>query len=152
MNTNNFEETAVEELRRYAREGRHLTIVRKERAIDETKKAKNRSAILAGIFFMGTAASILVGGQDVSQVLQHELNALYSWDGLKQYINDLGPLTTTLTAGVVAFSIKYVNNAKKLEKLKNELSDFIDSKEILNIVTELLNNQTFEGQNNDKSR
>jgi|GEM_PF-5183819 len=134
-----------DELTRMAREKRKFTILQRERAMNDAQRAKNRSAIMAGICILGAAVAIYFNGQDVNQVLQHELNAIYSWDALGQYIQDLGPLTTLLSAGAGGFIAKYFKNSRKLKQAQNEFVDFNNSLE--NTKTEELG-----GNENAKSR
>ncbi len=121
------------ELERMAREKRKFTILQRERAMNEAQKGKNRSAIMAGICILGAAVATYFNGQDVNQVLQHELNAIYSWKALGQYIQDLGPLTTLLSAGAAGFIAKYMKHSKKLKNAQHEFEDFNASLENTNV-------------------
>ncbi|MEG2232959.1 MAG: hypothetical protein RRY16_03255 [Bacilli bacterium] len=132
-----------QELERMVREKRKFTILQRERAMNDAQKAKNCSAIMAGICILGAAVAVYFNRQDINQVLQNELNAIYSWDTLGQYIQDLGPLTTLLTAGTGAFMAKYIKHSKKLKQAQNEFVDFNASLE---------NEQILGGNENAKSR
>lgn len=132
-----------EELARMARENRKFTILQRERAMSDAQKAKNRSAIMAGICILGAAVATYFNGQDINTVLQHELNAIYSWEALGQYLQDLGPMTTMLAAGAGAFVAKYFKNSRKFKQAQNEFIDFNASLE---------NTQTLGGNENAKSR
>ena len=134
-----------DELTRIAREKRKFTILQRERAMNDAQRAKNRSAIMAGICILGAAVAIYFNGQDVNQVLQHELNAIYSWNALGQYIQDLGPLTTLLSAGAGGFIAKYFKNSRKLKQAQNEFIDFNNS-------LENTNTEELGGNENAKSR
>lgn len=116
--------SSQDELVQMAREERKFTILQKERAMTDAQKAKNRAAIMAGVCILGAATATHFNGQDIHLVLQHELNALYSWDTLGQYIRDLGPLTTLLSIGAGGFIVKYFKNAKKLNHATDEFIDF----------------------------
>ena len=113
-----------EQTERLIGENRRFTILQLERDIDSAQNARNRSAIIAGACILGAAAAAYLGGQDISQVLQHELQAIYSWDALGQYFQDLGPLTTTLAAGAGAFLAKYSRNSRKLREAQQAFEDF----------------------------
>ena len=132
-----------EELAKMARENRKFTILQRERAMSDAQKAKNRSAIMAGICILGAAVATYFNGQDINTVLQHELNAVYSWEALGQYLQDLGPMTTMLAASAGAFVAKYFKNSRKFKKAQNEFIDFNASLE---------NTQTLGGNENAKSR
>ena len=134
-----------EPLERMAKEKRKFTILQRERAMSESQKGKNRSAIMAGLCILGATVAVYFNGQDVHQVLQHELNAIYSWEALGQYIQDLGPLTTLLAAGAGGFIAKYFKHSKKFKQAQNEFIDFNNSLE--NVNTEELG-----GNENAKSR
>lgn len=134
-----------EALEKMAREKRKFTILQRERTMSEAQKGKNRSALMAGLCILGAAAAVYFNGQDVHQVLQHELNAIYSWEALGQYIQDLGPLTTLLAAGAGTFIAKYFKHSKKFKQAQNEFIDFNNSLE--NVNTEELG-----GNENAKSR
>jgi len=118
------ENNSHEELARMARENRKFTILQRERDLNETQKAKNRSAIIAGICIIGAATSMYFNGQDLNAVIQQELNAIYSWEALAQYVQNLGPLTTLLSAGAGAFMARYMKNSRKFRQVQNDIIDF----------------------------
>ena len=134
-----------DELERMTREKKKFTILQRERAMNEAQKSKNRSAIMAGICILGAAVAVYFNGQDVNQVLQHELNAIYSWKSLGQYIQDLGPLTTLLAAGAGGFIAKYMKHSKKLKRAQHEFQDF-------NFSLENTKVEELGGNENAKSR
>ena len=116
--------TPEEELARMARENRRFTILQRERAMSEAQRNRNRSAIMAGVCILGAAAAVYFNGQDVNQILQEELNAIYSWEALGQYLKDLGPLATYLSACTGGFIAKHMRDSRKYKKLQNEFIDF----------------------------
>lgn len=133
INEENFEpiyESPVEELARMAREDRKFTILQRERAMTDAERARTRSAVLAGMCILGAAATIYFSGQDVTQVLQNEVKAIYSWEALAQYIKDLGPLKTLLTSAAGVFVARYFRNSRRLRQAQNEFIDFNSSLEI----------------------
>lgn len=119
-----------DELTRMAREHRKFTILQRERAMTEAQKAKNKASLMAGLCILGAAVTVYFNGQDANQVLQTQLDAIYSWEALVQYFKDLGPLTTLLSTGAAAFIAKYLKNSKKLKNAQNEFIDFNNSLEI----------------------
>ncbi len=141
----NLKTEPQQELAQMAREKRKFTILQRERAMNDAQKAKNRSAIMAGICILGAAVAVYFNGQDMSQVLQHELNAIYSWEALGQYLQDLGPMTTLLAAGAGGFIAKYFKNSRKLKQAQNEFVDF-------NASLENTNTNELGGTENAKSR
>ena len=134
-----------EELERMARENRRFTILQRERAMNDAQRARNRSAIMAGVCILGAAVAVYFNGQDVNQVIQHELNAIYSWEALGQYIQDLGPMTTLLSAGAVGFIARYLRNSRRLRQAQHEFEDF-------NASLENTNTEELGGNENVMSR
>lgn len=139
----NLEQSIQERLSYQTNEKRKFSILKRERAMSDAQKAKNKSAIMAGICILGAAVAIYFNGQDINTVVQHELSAIYSWEALGQYFQDLGPMTTMLAASAGAFVAKYFKNSKKLKQIQNEFIDFNASLE---------NTQTLGGNENAKSR
>ena len=117
-------ETADDELLRFKREERKFTILQRERTMNSEQKAKNKSAILAGMCILGAAVAVHFNNLDINTVIQHELNAIYSWEALGQYFQDLGPLTTLLCAGASSFIAKYFKHSKKYKQACEEFIDF----------------------------
>lgn len=122
---------------------RTFAILKRERAINHAQRVKNHSAIMAGICILGAAVSLYFNDQNLHQILQQELNALYSWESLGQYLQNLGPLTTLLSVGAGGFIAKYFKNSKKLKQAQDEFIGFNNS---------LGNEQILGGNENAKSR
>lgn len=108
---------------------RTFSILKRERQMNDAKRAKNKAAIMAGICILGASVAFYFNNQDLSAVISHELNAIYSWEALGQYLNDLGPLTTLLSVGTAGFISKYLKNSKKLKQAQNDFEDFNNSLE-----------------------
>lgn len=106
---------------------RTFSILKRERQMNDAKRAKNKAAIMAGICILGASVAFYFNNQDLSAVISHELNAIYSWEALGQYLNDLGPLTTLLSVGAAGFISKYLKNSKKLKQAQNDFEDFNNS-------------------------
>lgn len=140
---NELNNNTLEDLARMTRENRKFTILQRERAMNDAQKAKNKAALMAGLCILGVVATTHYNLQDMSMVIQQELNAMYSWDALKEYIKDIGPLTTLLTGAAIKFTSKYLKHSKKLNQLHNEFIDFNASLE---------NNNNLGGNNNAKTR
>ncbi len=118
---------------------RTFSILKRERQMNDAKRAKNKAAIMAGICILGASVAFYFNNQDLSAVISHELNAIYSWEALGQYLNDLGPLTTLLSVGAAGFISKYLKNSKKLKQAQNDFEDFNNS----------LENEQIEGDDYD---
>ncbi len=108
---------------------RKFSILKRERQMNGAKRAKNKAAIMAGICILGASVAAYFNNQDLSTMISHELNAIYSWEALGQYLNDLGPLTTLLSVGAAGFISKYLKNSKKLKQAQNDFEDFNNSLE-----------------------
>lgn len=108
---------------------RTFSILKRERQMNDAKRVKNKAAIMAGICILGASVAFYFNNQDLSAVISHELNAIYSWEALGQYLNDLGPLTTLLSVGAAGFISKYLKNSKKLKQAQNDFEDFNNSLE-----------------------
>lgn len=108
---------------------RTFSILKRERQMNDAKRSKNKAAIMAGICILGASVAFYFNNQDLSAVISHELNAIYSWEALGQYLNDLGPLTTLLSVGAAGFISKYLKNSKKLKQAQNDFEDFNNSLE-----------------------
>ena len=134
---------ATIELARMEQENRRFGILKRERAMTDEQRKRNRASIMAGVCILGAATAVYFNGQDVHQVLQHELNAIYSWEALGQYIKDLGPLTTLLAASAGAFIAKYVKHSRKYKEAQNEFIDYHNSLE---------GNIELGGEENDRTR
>lgn len=123
-----------ETLERMAREQRKFTILQRERSMNEIQKTKNHAAIMAGLCILGAAVAVHFNNQDINLVIQHELDSIYSWEALKEYLKDLGPLTTLLTTSAALLIGKCFSCSKKLKKAKDEFIDFNASLEKNNML------------------
>lgn len=103
------------------------TILKKETEIDDKRRARNRSAIGAGLCILGAAAALQFGGQDPSIVIQQELEAIYSWQELGQYIQNLGPVVSTLSACAGAFIVQCFHRSEKFRQARNDLININNS-------------------------
>ena len=113
-----------DELTSTADEKKRLTILQRERAMNDAQKAKNRAAIMAGVCILGACVALYFKSQPPSQVIQHELESLQSLRSLGQYLQDLGPLTTLLAISAGSFVGKYFKNSKKFNDAKKGLEEF----------------------------
>lgn len=134
--------TPEEELVEIARENRRFIIVQKERAMNDAQRDRNRAAIMAGLWILGTVAAIYFNDQEINTVLQNGLNSIYSWEALGQCLHELGPLTTLLFAGTGRFLAKFSKYSRK----------FIKARDAFNAAITLENDQTLGGNEDAKSR
>ena len=137
-------EDSLEQLARFAREGRTFEILQRERQMAETANQATTAAVAAGVLIIGTAASIYMGG-NTAQIIQDNINSLYSWPGVVQYLQDLGPLSTMLTACSAACVARAIRLTGRLRRLRDEFIDF-------NAALEQPNGYEDGGVNNARTR
>ena len=123
------------------KKGRKFTISNIRKDMNNYEKEKNRSAVMAGLCILGAAAAAYFHNQDATQVVSNELNSLYSLDVIGQYIDNIGEVTTLLSAGALGFVAKYLVDSKKLKKAQQQLQN------LMNYV-----GLGIEGEKYDKSR
>lgn len=104
-------------------ENRRYEILKRESEINNLQNSRNQSAIVAGLCLLGAVASFHLGGQDINVVIQHELEALYSWEAIGQYLKDLGPITTLLTVSASSFFSQYLKDSKKLKQARQDFEN-----------------------------
>ena len=125
-------------------EQRSFTILHRERVVNKEERARNRSALFAGACTLATAVSVYFQGADPTQVIQHELQALTSWNAFGQYLNDLGPITTLLASAAGGFVAKWFHHSRRFREAQEELN------EIHNIIEE--HDNELGGNNNARTR
>lgn len=118
-------------------------VVKLNRQLDPVTIAKNRAAIMAGICILGAAVNIHFNGADINTVVQHEIEALQSWEALGQYLQDLGPLNTILIAGSAGFFNRYLKE-RRLEKEQKVYASMS--------TDDIKNNYGMDGESNVSSR
>ena len=114
---------SMNELARMTREKTKFTILQRERSMNEAQNIKNKSSLMAGICILGAIVAAYFNGQDMNQVLQTELNSIYSWRALGHYLQDLGPITTLLSAGASGF----ISSTSFCMSIKSKLSSYLNA-------------------------
>ena len=92
-------------------------------SMNEAQNIKNKSSLMAGICILGAIVAAYFNGQDMNQVLQTELNSIYSWRALGHYLQDLGPITTLLSAGAAGF----ISLTSFCMSIKSKLSSYLNA-------------------------
>lgn len=84
-------------------------------------------AIASGVCFAGLVAAIHFSGIDMNQAIQTEIQALYSFDALKDYLKTITPaMWGTMAATAVSYS-KYIKHNKKYKSANEEFYDMMDN-------------------------
>ena len=120
-------------LEQAARENRKYEILKRERAVSEAERSRNRATMFAGLCILGTLAAGLLTGNDINQLVQDELNILKgSWESLGNYFKNLGPLADALGLCAIAFGGKIGIFERKLRNARLDLEDYMSSLEETN--------------------
>ncbi len=115
--------TPTQELVNMQREQRRYEILQRETILNNERRARARAAMSAGACILGAAAAVWFGGVDLQQAVQHEVQAIYSWEALGQYLSDLGPVTTLLAACTGGFLANYASHSRKMREAQQQLEN-----------------------------
>ena len=106
---------------------RRLKIKGITNTLTEENKKKRGFAITSGICFAGLMAATHFSGIDPNQVIQTEIQALNSFDALKEYLAYFTPaMWGALIATATSFS-KYIKHKKKYDDANQEFYDMMDN-------------------------
>ncbi len=106
---------------------RRLKIKEINRNLSEEHKKRSMFAIASGVCFAGLMVATHFSGVDVNQAIQTEIQALSSFDALKEYLGTFTPAmwgTMIATAGSIS---KYIKHNKAYKKADNEFYDMMDT-------------------------
>ena len=95
--------------------------------LDESKKKKKSAGILAGIFAAGTIAAAHFSGFDPDAAIQAEIEAIKSWDSLKEYVSMITPSMMATITGLALSLTKFIKNNKKYKDTVVERENLIAS-------------------------
>lgn len=102
---------------------RRLKIKGINNTLSEEYTKKNSFAIASGICFAGLVVATHFSGVDVNQAIQTEIQALHSFDAVKEYLGTFTPaMWGTMIAGATTLS-KYIKHKKAYQKANQELYD-----------------------------
>lgn len=102
---------------------RRLKIKSINNTLSDEKRKKSNRAIAAGISIVGLTAAVQFSGYDAEQAIALEMQALNSFDALKEYFSLYTPaMWGTLAATAVSIS-SYIKHSKKYNCAKQELAD-----------------------------
>lgn len=106
---------------------RRLKIKEINRNLSEEHKKRSMFAIASGVCFAGIMVATHFSGVDVNQAIQTEIQALSSFDALKEYLGTFTPAmwgTMIATAGSIS---KYIKHNKAYKKADNEFYDMMNT-------------------------
>lgn len=106
---------------------RRLKIKSINNTLSEEHKKKSMFAIASGVCFAGLMVATHFSGVDVNQAIQTEIQALSSFDVIKEYLGTYTPAmwgTMIATAGSLS---KYIKHNKKYQKANQEFYDMMDN-------------------------
>lgn len=103
---------------------RRLKIKSINNTLSEEHKKKSMFAISSGVCFAGIMVATHFSGVDVNQT---EIQALSSFDALKEYLGTVTPaMLGTMIATAVSLS-KYIKHKKNYDKANQEFYDMMDN-------------------------
>lgn len=102
---------------------RRLKIKSINNNLTEEYKKKNAMAIASGICFAGVLAATHFSGIDPNQALATEIQALNSFEALKQYLSMITPAMYGSIIAWVASTSSYIKHKKRYDKANKEFYD-----------------------------
>ena len=106
---------------------RRLKIKQIINTLSEERKKKSIYAIVSGICFTGLVVATHFSGVDANQAIQTEIQALNSFDALKEYLGTFPPaMWGTLVATAGSFS-QFLKHRKKYNNATAEFYDMADT-------------------------
>ena len=93
-----------------------FTIIKKEQAVTEAQKKKTISALIAGVCILGTIVSVCINNEEISYALEKEIKNINSFNDFKQFIKDIGVLTTIFATSALTFIAKYFKDLSSYRK------------------------------------
>ena len=126
-------------------EQRKFSILQRERTMTEESRKKTISSIIAATCILDAGVALHFNGLNPNEIIQHELGAIYSWESLGQYFQDLGPMVTLLSATAGGFIAKAFKHNKKYKDAQHQFED-------MNVSLQNSSSQSMEVENNVKTR
>ena len=106
---------------------RRLNIKKITKAISEEHKKKNLFALATGTCLAGLIASIHFSGVDPQQALQTEVQALNSFESLKEYFATFTPAMWMTMIGTAASFSNFIKHKEKYKTADSEFYDMINN-------------------------
>ena len=98
-----------------------------QHTLSEENKKKNMMAIISGICFAGIAASTYFSGVDIQQAITAELQAVNSFESLKEYLSTFTPAMYGSIAATAASLSLYLKSKRNYNKANQEFYDMMDT-------------------------
>lgn len=106
---------------------RRLKIKKIINTLSEEKKQKAKFSIASGVCFSGLLASILFSGFEPMQALQSEIQALNSFDALKDFISNITPAMFGTMISTAYSYVGFIIHSKKYNNANQEFYDMIET-------------------------
>lgn len=107
---------------------RRLKIRSINNKLSEEKAKKSKFAIISGVCMSGVIAATLFSGIDPEQAWQTQIQALNSFEALKEYFSMLTPAIYGTMIATTASLCGYIKHHKKQKKASQELDDILSIK------------------------
>ena len=106
---------------------RRLKIKSINNILSEEHKKKSMFAIASGVCFAGLMIATHFSEVDMNQAIQTEIQALNSFDALKEYLGTFTPaMWGTMLATAASYS-KYIKHSKAYKNANREFYDMMDN-------------------------
>lgn len=106
---------------------RRLKIKSINNTLSEEHKKKSMYAIASGVCLVGLIVATHFSGIDMNQAIQTEIQALNSFDALKEYFRTFTPaMWGTMVATATSYS-KYIKHNREYKKANKEFYDMMDN-------------------------
>jgi hypothetical protein len=106
---------------------RRLKILEVEHDLDDASKKRRGYSIAAGICFVGMMVAEQFSGVNPAEAIKTEIEALNSFDSLKEYMGYFTPAMWGTMIGA-AFSLsRYMSARKKYKKSQQKLEDMLSN-------------------------
>lgn len=106
---------------------RRLKIKSINNTLSEEHKKKSMFAVASGICFAGLMVATHFSGVDMNQAIQTEIQALNSFDAVKDYLGTFTPaMWGTMLATAASYS-KYIKHNKAYQKANQEFYDMMNN-------------------------
>lgn len=109
---------------------RRLKIKSVVNEISDEYKSKVKYAIISGVCFTGVAVATYFSGVDAEQALKTEIEALNSFDALKDYLATFTPAMWGTLIAFASCEAKFIMHNKKYKKATREFYDMLDNQPV----------------------
>lgn len=106
---------------------RRLKIKSINNTLSEEHKKKCMFAKASGVCFAGLVVATYFSGIDINQAIQTEIQALNSFDALRDYLRTFTPAMWTTMLATAANYSKYLKHNRAYKKANQEFYDMMDN-------------------------